>query len=156
MQVNIRRGTKKDLPTVWRLIKELAEYEKAPHEVTLTLEQFEQDGFGERPLYEFLVAEEENQIVGMALFYFAYSTWKGKMIYLDDIIVTQEYRRKGIGKKLMDALINYAKEAGAKQLRWHVLTWNTPAINFYKKYNANLDPEWITCKLTEQQIKNNK
>lgn len=152
MNITIRKGEKKDLPQVLELVKELALYERAPQEVITTVEQMEGDGFGENAIYRFLVAEVEEKIIGIALYYTAYSTWKGKYIYLDDLIVTEKLRRSGAGKLLFDALLKEAKREGANQLRWHVLEWNMPAINFYKKYNAGLDPEWIMGKLSKEQI----
>lgn len=152
MEPVIRVAEKKDLPSVLQLIKELAAYEKAPLEVINTLQQMEEDGFGAHPAFLAHVAELDNHIVGAAIYYQAYSTWKGKYIYLDDIIVTASCRGKGIGRKLFDAVGTTARASGANLLRWHVLEWNEPAINFYKKYDAILDPEWITCKLTRKQL----
>lgn len=152
MDIQVRNAQAGDVPAMLSLIRELAEYEKAPQEVTNTAESMLQDGFGETPSYFAQVAEVNGAIVGVALYYPAYSTWKGKYIYLDDIIVTQHFRGQGIGKKLFDAVGTFAKATGANLLRWHVLDWNEPAINFYRKYNAHLDPEWITCKLTKQDI----
>jgi GNAT superfamily N-acetyltransferase len=142
-----------DLPQVHALIQELAEYEKAPQEVTNTVEDMRWDGFGENPIFKFFVAESEaDGIVGIALYYMAYSTWKGKMLFLEDLIVTERYRRSGIGKMLFDAVAREAKEVGAKRFRWQVLEWNEPAIAFYKKIGASLDGEWINCNMTEEQI----
>ena len=152
--VIIREGRKEDLSSVLALVKELAEFEKAPQEVEVTVAEMEKNGFGENPVFRFLVAEAEGKIIGIALYYTAYSTWKGKYIYLDDLIVTEKLRRSGTGKLLFDALLKEAKREGANQLRWHVLQWNTTAINFYKKYNAVLDPEWITGKMSKEQIEN--
>jgi len=153
--MQIRKGTIDDLPQVYALIQELAEYEKAPNEVTNTLEDMRWDGFGERPIFEFFVAETaEEGIVGIALYYMAYSTWKGKMIFLEDLVVTERLRRSGIGKKLFDAVAEEAKRVGAKRFKWQVLEWNEPAIAFYKKIGANLDAEWINCNMTEAQIQN--
>ncbi|MBK5285289.1 MAG: GNAT family N-acetyltransferase [Bacteroidia bacterium] len=152
MKVNIRKGEKKDIPQALQLVKELALYERAPEEVITTVQQMEKDGFGENPVFRFLVAEMEKEIIGMALYYTAYSTWKGKYIYLDDLIVTEKQRRTGAGKLLFDALLKEAKREGANQMRWHVLEWNEPAINFYKKYNAVLDPEWITGRMSKEEI----
>ena len=152
MKINIRKGEKKDLQQVLELVKELALYERAPNEVITNVQQMERDGFGENSVFRFLVAEAENKIIGIALYYTAYSTWKGKYIYLDDLIVTEKLRRSGTGKLLFDALLKEAKREGANQLRWHVLEWNEPAINFYKKYNATLDPEWITGRMSREQI----
>lgn len=152
MEINIRLGEKKDLPQILELIKELAAYERAPNEVTVTLSELENDGFGKNPIYKFYVAESNNKILGMALFYVKYSTWKGKCIFLDDIIVTEKYRMAGIGKKLFDKVVLESKNINAKRLEWQVLEWNEPAIKFYKKLDAVLDPEWVNGKLTEQQI----
>lgn len=152
MSIIIRQGTADDLPAVLQLIKELAAYENAPNEVTLTLEDMLKDGFGEKPLFELLVAESNGSILGMALYFYSYSTWKGKCIYLEDIVVKEDARRKGIGLQLFEALIKKARDFGAQRLQWQVLDWNQPAISFYKKINANLDPSWINCKLTFDQL----
>ena len=151
--MNIRVGTQEDLPQVLDLIKELAEYERAPQEVDNTVERMEKDGFGPEKVFDFLVAEENNKIIGLALYYWSYSTWKGKCIYLEDLIVTQNQRRKGIGRLLFDQLIQIAKAKDARRLSWQVLEWNEPAIEFYKSIGAQLDPEWINGKLTYEQLK---
>ena len=143
MQINIRRATIEDCPSMLGLIQELAVYEKAPNEVTVTLSHFEQSGFGEKPVWWAFVAEVDNTIVGFALYYIRYSTWKGQCIYLEDFIVTENMRGKGIGKLLFDQIIQETKDKGFSRMVWQVLEWNEPAINFYKKYKANLDPEWI-------------
>ncbi|AKD02691.1 GNAT family N-acetyltransferase [Pontibacter korlensis] len=150
--IQIRRGTIDDLPQVYNLIKELAEYERAPLEVTITLEEMERDGFGENAIYKFFVAENEEGVVGLALYYTAYSTWKGRMLFLEDLVVTKRLRRTGIGRLLFNAVVREAKETGAKRFKWQVLEWNEPAIAFYKKIGANLDPEWINCNMTDEQI----
>ena len=150
--MNIRKGIKSDLPQVLELIQELADYEKAAHEVEITLTQLEEDGFGENPVYEFFVAENESEIVGIALYYFRYSTWKGKAVYLEDLVVKGSERGKGYGQLLLDSIIKEAKRTNSKQVRWQVLDWNEPAIEFYKKLGADLDGEWINCTLTSQQI----
>ncbi len=152
MNISIRKGIKEDLPQVHGLIQELADYEKAPDEVTNTLAAMQEDGFGANPVFEFLVAETSGNIIGIALYYMAYSTWKGKMLYLEDLVITEKYRRYGVGKQLFDAFARRAQELGAKRLKWQVLEWNEPAIAFYKKLNANLDGEWINCNMTEQEI----
>lgn len=134
------------------LVKELALYEKAPQEVTVTLAEMEDAGFGTNAVWSAFVAESEGMIVGMALYYTKYSTWKGKCIFLDDIVVTESWRGKGIGKLLFEEVIKVAKEQHARRLEWQVLEWNTPAINFYNKFSAVLDPEWINGKLTYEQL----
>ena len=147
MDFNIRKATKEDLPQVLDLVKELALYEKAPEEVTISLEDLEKDGFGEHPLYWIILAENEQGILGMSFYYIRYSTWKGKCLYLEDIVVKEEYRGKKIGKVLFEETIKAAKEMNAKLMNWQVLDWNEPAINFYKKFDAELDGEWINGKL---------
>jgi GNAT superfamily N-acetyltransferase len=151
--MQIREGKREDLPQVLELIKELALYEKAPHEVDNTEERMLEDGFGDKPVFEFFVAEADNKIVGIAIYFYSYSTWKGKCIYLEDLIVTESYRGKGLGKALFDKVVEKAKEVDARRVSWQVLDWNEPAINFYKSLDAVLDPEWINCKLTKEQIK---
>lgn len=153
MALQIRHGQKADVPAVLHLIKELAAYEQAAEQVEVTEEVLLRDGFSEQPLFRLLVADDGNgHIQGMAFYYFAYSTWKGMILYLDDLIVSQEARRSGIGRQLMEALATEAKRAGARQMRWHVLDWNEPAIKFYEALNTHLDPEWITCKMGPESI----
>ena len=153
MATNVRVGIKSDLPAVLELIKELAEYEKAPEEVFNTLEDLEENGFGEKPLFEFFIAENEHEEVqGMALYCITHSTWKGKIIYLDDLVVRQQYRRDGVGLALIESLYKRAIDLNVNQIRWHVLDWNIPAIKFYEKIGLELDPEWITCKFSKEQI----
>lgn len=131
------------------LIRELALYEKAPQEVTVSFEHFVESGFGPNPVWWAYVAEQEDgTIVGFALYYIRYSTWKGQRMYLEDIIVTQSMRGQGIGKQLFDTLFNVCKEKQFKGMVWQVLDWNEPAINFYKKYpNVQFDQEWINCSI---------
>lgn len=126
------------------LVRELALYEKAPDEVTVDPQHFEESGFGQNPVWWAFVAETDaKEVVGFALYYIRYSTWKGQVMYLEDILVTASMRGQGIGHQLVDQLIVEAKEKGFKRIVWQVLEWNEPAINFYKKYNAKFDPEWI-------------
>src|SRR5687767_9972408 len=131
MNVVIRKGEKKDLQGMLALIHELAEFEKAPDAVTNTVEDMKHDGFGPHPVFRFHVAEAEGKIVGIAVYFVKYSTWKGKGLYLDDIVVTEKYRSRGIGKKLFDAFVEEARKENAKQLHWQVLDWNIRAIDFY-------------------------
>lgn len=159
-KINIRIGTEADLPNILNLIKELATYEKAPDEVEVTLAEMQNWGFGKDKIFDFFVAEDHGAeqstphgIVGLALYYYKYSTWKGKCMFLEDIIVTESQRGKGIGKLLFDEIVKVAKQQKVRRLEWQVLEWNTPAIKFYEKYNSTLDAEWINCKLTDQQLK---
>ena len=147
MTIHIRKGMKSDLPKVLELISELAIFEKAPEQVTITLEQLEKDGFEGNPLYHFLVAESNHEVVGMAFYYFRYSTWKGKFLYLEDFIVRQEYRSKGIGKTLFNELKNQAIKDECIGMSWQVLDWNEDAIRFYKSIGAELDDEWLNGKI---------
>jgi GNAT superfamily N-acetyltransferase len=151
-EITIRIGTKNDLPHILNLIRELAEYEKAPAEVEVTVEEMENWGFGNDKIFDFFVAEQDGAIVALALYYYKYSTWKGKCLFLEDIIVTEKLRGKGIGKLLFDKIIEVAKRQKVRRLEWQVLEWNEPAIKFYKKYNATLDPEWLNGKLTNHQL----
>ena len=153
MNIQLRKANKEDLPQVLELIRELALYERAPQEVTITLKDLEEDGFGGNPLYEIILAEDDKSLCGMAFYYTAYSTWKGKCLYLEDIIVPESLRGRGIGKMLFDAVVIKARDMGAKRMMWQVLDWNEPAINFYKKYDALLDPSWVNGKLTEEQLR---
>ncbi|MDI9364195.1 MAG: GNAT family N-acetyltransferase [Flavobacterium sp.] len=142
--MKLRTAVKEDCKRLLELIKELAVYEKAPDEVIVTLEHFEESGFGKNRVWWAFVAEDEQQVVqGFALYYIRYSTWKGKCIYLEDLLVTEQMRGKGIGKLLFEAVMNETKNRGFKRMCWQVLDWNEPAINFYKKYNATLNPEWM-------------
>lgn len=150
--MTLRYAKKEDMPAVLALIRELAEYERAPQEATVSLQDLEEDGFGTHPLFEVILAEDGGEIKGMAFYYTAYSTWKGKCIYLEDIIVRATERGKGYGRQLFDAVVMKAKETGARRLMWQVLDWNEPAINFYRKYQAVLDPTWVNGKLTREQI----
>ncbi len=165
MEIVIRRAVKEDCPRLLELIKELAVYEKAPDDVTVTLEHFTESGFGKNPVWWTFVATSSSPpgvpelsegkerssggeaIHGFALYYIRYSTWKGQAMYLEDIIVTETARGKGIGKLLMDRLIVEAREKKFNRIIWQVLEWNESAINFYKKYNAEFDEEWLNCQI---------
>jgi len=154
MNILVRKGTKEDMPSVHALIYELAVYEKAPQEVSNTVDDMLKDGFGEHPIFFCLVAEADGKVVGTAIYHLKYSTWKGRGVYLDDIVVTESMRGNKIGSLLFDEVVKDARNLKAKQLHWQVLDWNEPAIHFYKKYESNMDGEWINCKLTEKQISN--
>ena len=146
MNTIIRQAEKKDLKRLMELIHQLAVFERAPQEMTVTLEHFEESGFGENPVWWALVAEVDGRVEGFALFYIRYSTWKGKRMYLEDILVSEELRGKGIGKLLFDKIIEEAKERKLNGIVWQVLDWNEPAINFYKKYDGvNFDSTWLNC-----------
>ena len=148
----IRKGQESDIPGALKLVKELATYEKAPDEVEVTVEEMTAWGFGVDKQFDFFVAEDEGIIVGMALYYFKYSTWKGKCLFLEDIIVTESYRRYGLGSKLFNEVARVAKQQKVRRMEWQVLEWNVTALNFYKKYEANFDDEWVNCKLTYDQL----
>jgi L-amino acid N-acyltransferase YncA len=149
MNITIRPAKKEDCSSMMELIRELALYEKAPQEVTVSFDHFVESGFGSNPVWWAYVAEQEDgTIVGFSLYYIRYSTWKGQRMYLEDIIVTQSMRGKGIGKQLFDTLLDVCKEKQFKGMVWQVLDWNEPAINFYKKYpNVQFDQEWINCSI---------
>lgn len=152
MNITIREALKEDCPRLLELINELAVYEKAPEEVTVTLSEFEDAGFGPQPVWKAFVAVADQAIQGFGLYYIRYSTWKGCRLYLEDLIVTEEMRGKGIGKLLFDTLVSEAVSKGYNGMTWQVLDWNEPAINFYKKYNAHIESGWLNGALSKQQI----
>jgi GNAT superfamily N-acetyltransferase len=147
MEITIRRAVKEDCPRMLELVHELAMFERAPQEVTVTLDHFEESGFGPNPVYRAFVAESNHEVVAFALYYIRYSTWKGQRMYLEDILVTEQWRGKKIGQLLMDRLIVEAKENNLHGITWQVLNWNEPAIRLYKKYNAKIDDEWMNCSI---------
>ena len=148
METTIRAAVKEDCAAMMELINELALYEKAPQEVTVSFEHFLESGFGPNPVWWAFVAEQEGKVIGFALYYIRYSTWKGQRLYLEDLLVTEVLRGKGIGSLLFDRLIEECKLKKYSGMVWQVLDWNEPAINFYKKYNAHLDPEWVNGSLS--------
>jgi GNAT superfamily N-acetyltransferase len=152
MEVNLRIARPEDCPRLLELIKELALYEKAPDEVEVSLSEFEDAGFGANPVWKAFVAEVDGYIVGFALYYIRYSTWKGRRVYLEDLIVTEDMRGKGIGKLLFDAVIEETKLLNYSGMVWQVLDWNEPAINFYKKYEAGMEAGWLNASLSREQI----
>ncbi len=141
----IRRAVREDCPRLLELVHELAIYEKAPDEVTVTLDHFEESGFGEHPVWWAFVIEVNGVIAGFALYYIRYSTWKGQRMYLEDILITRKMRGKGLGSMLFERLIVEARERKMNGIVWQVLEWNQPAIDFYKRYDASFDNEWINC-----------
>ena len=146
-EIIIRRAKKEDCPKLLELIKGLALYEKAPEEVTVSLQHFEESGFGKSPVWWAFVAEVEGTVYGFALYYIRYSTWKGQRMYLEDIYVDNKMRGRNIGAMLFDRLIEEGKAKKLHGMVWQVLNWNEPAMNFYRKYNASFDDEWINCSI---------
>lgn len=147
MNITIRRAERKDCARLLELVKELAEYERAPDAVTVTPEHFTESGFGEKPVWWAFVAEVNGTVQGFAMYYIRFSTWKGQRMYLEDLLVTESMRGNRIGKMLFDRLIEECKEKGFSAMVWQVLDWNEPAINFYKKYDTVFEPEWVNCSL---------
>ena len=150
----VRKGRKEDLENALDLIKELAVYENALHEVKNSVEEMAQDGFGANPVFDFFVAENSDGIIGMSLYYYRYSTWKGKILYIEDLVVKEKHRRSGAGTLLMEASIQEAKKQNCNGVQWQVLDWNEPAIKFYEKYNPVKDPEWVNFRIDKDQLEN--
>jgi GNAT superfamily N-acetyltransferase len=144
----IRKARATDIPAIHALIRELAEYEQAPEEVIVTEHDMLNDGFGSNPLYTCYVAEDHNEIIGMALYYIKYSTWKGPCVFLEDIIVTQSRRKEGLGKLLFDQVLSDCRKMNCKRMEWQVLDWNTPAIKFYEQYEPEVLKEWLNYRLS--------
>ena len=153
MDFTIRVAQQQDCPRLMELINELALFEKAPEEVTVTLEDFVAAGFGDNPVWKAFVAEKDDFIIGFALYYVRYSTWKGCRMYLEDLIVTEAYRNKGAGMLLMKTLIKEAIQKGFSGMLWQVLDWNEPAIAFYKKLDASFDGSWLNVSIEKEQLK---
>jgi GNAT superfamily N-acetyltransferase len=154
MSIALRPAKKEDCPRMMELIQELAHFERAPHEVTVTMDEFENAGFGNNPVWKAFLAVDGDLIVGLALYYVRYSTWKGCRLYLEDLIVTESYRGSGIGKQLFDRVIQEAQEMGFSGMVWQVLDWNEPAIKFYKKYDATIEAGWLNAALSKEQLLN--
>lgn len=149
----IRKATKKDMPFVLALIQELATFEKEPDAVVVTVDDLVRDGFSEQPLFHCFVAEVENQIIGMALYYYRYSTWKGKTIHLEDLVVKEDKRGTGAGFALYKEIIKQGKSENVRRIEWNVLDWNTPAIHFYEKSGAKILEDWRVVQIDENGIK---
>lgn len=152
MDIQLRFAVKEDCPRLLELITELAVYEKAPGEVTVTLAEFVDAGFGEHPVWKAFVAETDTEILGFALYYTRYSTWKGCRLYLEDFIVTESQRGKGLGKLLFERVMQEAKDKNFNGMTWQVLDWNQPAIDFYNKYAAQIETGWLNASFAKQQL----
>jgi GNAT superfamily N-acetyltransferase len=148
----IRKGRIEDMPAVSALIKELAAFEKEPDAVVLTVADLERDGFGEKPLFQTFVVEENDEIVGMVLYYYRYSTWKGKTIHIEDLIVKEDKRGLGLGFKLYSEVIAQGKSDGVRRIEWNVLDWNSPAIEFYERSGAKVFKDWLVAQMDENGI----
>ena len=144
-QLQIRKATPEDIPSIHELVRELARYERAEEEFIATVEEYREDFRQE--VFQSIVAEVDGQIVGMMLYYMTYSTWKGKMLYLEDFVLLEEFRRKGIGTQLFDAFLEEARKLGCRLVKWQVLDWNKPALDFYERYQATIEKEWWNGKL---------
>ncbi len=152
MSIVLRQGEAVDIPEVLELVKQLADFEKAPNEVEVTIKEMSEWGFGSNKVFDFFVLLKNDRIVGTAIYYYKYSTWKGRCLFLEDIIVTETERNQGFGKLLFNEVVQVAKNQKVRRMEWQVLDWNTNAIEFYKKYNSNFDGEWINCKLVYDQL----
>ena len=152
MQINIRKADKDDMEAVLELIKELAIFEKEPEAVIINEEDLIRDGFGENPAFHCFVAEADGKIEGMALIYFRYSTWKGKTVHLEDLIVREEFRGKGLGSALYTEVIKFAAQEKVKRTEWVVLNWNTNAADFYRKSGADVLEDWDTVQMDEKAM----
>ncbi|MVO09869.1 GNAT family N-acetyltransferase [Flavobacterium sp. TP390] len=148
----IRKGTIQDMPAVLALIKELAEFEKEPNAVEVTVSDLERDGFSNTPLFQTFVAELDNEIIGVALYYYRYSTWKGKTIHLEDLVVKEDKRGTGAGFALYSQIIQQGHQEGVKRIEWNVLDWNTHAIAFYEKSGANILQDWKVVQMNKEGI----
>ncbi|WP_010135046.1 GNAT family N-acetyltransferase [Ochrovirga pacifica] len=152
MNYTIRKAKRKDVPTIYSLIQELAVFEKEPEAVEITVQDLEEDGFGEQPKFEVFIAENNEKVLGMALFYYRYSTWKGKTIHLEDLIVKEDARGKGVGRLLYNEVLKYAHQLQVRRVEWAVLNWNTPAVEFYKNSGADIFEDWRIVQMNQQQL----
>lgn len=152
MSINIRKAKKTDIPAIYSLICELAIFEKEPDAVEVTEEELYRYGFSEDAFYKCIVAEEKGEVVGIALFYFRFSTWKGKSVHLEDLIVTQSYRGKGLGRALYDEVLLYAQSEGVRRVQWEVLDWNQPAIDFYESSGASILKDWYLAQMHTEEL----
>lgn len=150
--MNIRKGNPEDMKSVLELIQELAIFEKEPDAVLITVDDLVRDGFGEKPLFHVFVAEVENEIVGIALYYYRYSTWKGKTIHLEDLIVKEKMRGTGLGSALYSEIMKQGKKDNVRRVEWNVLDWNTPAVKFYENSGAKILEEWRVVQIDEAGI----
>lgn len=150
--MNIRKGNPEDMNSVLGLIKELAIFEKEPDAVVITVDDLIRDGFGEKPLFHVFVAEVDSEIVGIALYYYRYSTWKGKTIHLEDLIVKEKMRGTGLGSALYTEIMKQGKKENVRRVEWNVLDWNTPAVNFYKNSGAKILDDWAVVQMDQAGI----
>jgi len=154
MEAIIRKAKKSDTGAIFSLVKELAFFEREPDAVIINKKIIKEHGFGKQPLFECFVAELNEKVVGIALFYPRYSTWKGPTLHLEDLIVTEEMKGKGIGSKLYNAFLEYANKAGVERVEWAVLDWNRPAMTFYQKRGAKVFGDWRTFQMDKKSIQN--
>lgn len=152
MNFTLRKAKKQDAQDILNLIQELATFEKEPDAVAVTVEDLQRDGFGDNPLFSCFVAETDTGIVGMALFYFRYSTWKGKTVHLEDLIVKSEHRGKGVGKALYEKVLQFSAAENVKRVEWVVLNWNKNAIVFYENNGAQVLKDWYLVQMDENRI----
>ena len=153
MDLILREAQEQDVPAVIELIRELADFEGEPHEVEITHEELLKDGFGAQPAFQIFIAEKEAEIVGMAFFYERYSTWKGRSLHLEDLIVRKQHRNNGVGMALYSKVMHYAVEQGIKRVSWEVLDWNTVAIDFYESTGAKILQGWQVVQMQEKALK---
>ncbi len=153
MGLLIRNARKEDMSSVLQLIVELAVFEKEPDAVEITIETLVEAGFGDDKQFDCFVAEIDGEIVGMALVYFRFSTWKGRTVHLEDLVVKEKMRGKGVGKALYREVMEYAVKQGVKRVNWVVLDWNTPAIDFYEQTGATILSNWWQVEMGEEALK---